>query len=120
MSTLTQAPARFSDLLALLWGATIGYLSLVPQTRLPVSPVNDKVEHFAAYLLLAFLALLARRSVREKLLVLLVILLFGAAIEFVQPSFNRQLEVADMAANTGGALSGYALLLCVNPIIRKR
>lgn len=120
MSTLTQALSRFSDLLALLWGTAIGYLSLVPQTLLPESPVSDKVEHFAAYLLLALLALSARTSLRKKLLVLLVILLFGTAIEFVQPSFNRQLEVADMAANTGGALSGYALLLCVNPIIRKR
>jgi VanZ family protein len=101
---------RLSDLLAAAWAATIAWLSLTPLQQLPLStPFSDKIEHIAAYGLLGFLALLARKDRKAILLWLPLILLFGALIELLQPYVNRHAELMDLVADGFGALVGALL-----------
>ena len=102
---------RLSDALALLWAACIGYLSLSPLDRLPpITPFSDKVEHFAAYALLSFLTLWARRPGSTGALWLLAIICYGGLIELLQPYVNRNMELADLLANCAGVLAGALLV----------
>jgi VanZ family protein len=68
--------------------------------------INDKFEHFAAYLVLAFLPALHER--RPALAAtLLGAIVMGVALEFLQRlSPGRTFEIADMVADTIGVLSG--------------
>lgn len=88
--------------------------SLLPGNSLPIRElnyyhVNDKVLHFGAYAVLAFLpALHERRPVLASLVVLVV--LIGVLLEFSQRwSPGRTFEVADMLADACGSLCGLVL-----------
>jgi len=109
MSGSKRRITDYSDWFALLWGATIGYLSLSPLSILPEIAVSDKLEHFAAYGLLGFLGVISRRSKRTTLWMLFAIIAYGAAIEIIQPYVNRYMELWDFIANAGGALFGATL-----------
>ena len=108
---------HFSDWLALLWGTAIGFLSLAPVATLPTVPVSDKLEHFIAYGLLAMLGCIARRSKRDRILVVLAVVIYGGAIEVCQPYFNRHMELGDLIANAGGAVAGAMVVFISKAII---
>lgn len=97
---------EYSDWLALLWSAVIGYLSLSPLPQLPEIAVSDKLEHFAAYTVLGFLGGVSRRSIRGMLWISLAIVAYGGAIELIQPYVNRYMELGDFIANACGTLFG--------------
>ena len=99
-------------LVALGWVlvALIAYLSLTPA---PPSfemgfEQGDKLEHFLAYgsLMLWFSQLYVRTPVRAAYALGFVAL--GIALEFIQPQFGRDFELADMAADALGVALGWA------------
>jgi VanZ family protein len=109
MSRGKRRITRYSDWFALLWGGIIGYLSLAPLSALPEIAVSDKLEHFAAYSLLGFLAVLARRSKHGLIWIVFAAVAYGGAIEIIQPYVNRYMELGDFIANACGALFGATL-----------
>ncbi|HHH39060.1 MAG TPA: VanZ family protein [Sedimenticola sp.] len=114
---MTTAPfprlQRYSDPLALLCALLIGLLSLTPLPALPELPGGDKLQHFIAYAVLAFLATCARPGTRGLLLALTAVIAYGGIIELLQPYVNRYREMADLLANGAGALLGVAIMLLV-------
>lgn len=102
LSQLTKQADRLAAGLALV----IGLLSLLPVDRLPEVAVSDKLEHLIAYGLLGLLATLRRHTPRTLSLTLLLIIAYGAAIEYLQPYVGRFMELGDFIANSSGALLG--------------
>lgn len=100
---------EYGDWLALLWSATIGYLSLSPLAALPAIAAGDKLEHFAAYGVLGFLGVISRRSMRGMIWVLFAIVAYGGTIEIIQPYVNRNMEFGDFIANACGTLFGVTI-----------
>lgn len=103
--------ARFWLGLWLLAVALVIVLSLTPPPPLPPLPSgSDKVEHLAAYFLLAFGAvqLFARRGV--QMLIGLALVAMGVGLEFAQGAFtdDRMRDGWDALANTCGVLLGLA------------
>jgi VanZ family protein len=105
--------------LRILWlAAVIAVIvgSLLPGSSLPIQtldklPVSDKVLHFAAYAILAFLPALHERWPAVAVTLLGVIAL-GVLLEFLQKlSPGRTFEVADMVADAFGVLCGLILAL---------
>jgi len=99
-------------LFVVLWivaWVVVGWLMLTPASP-DLPPVHDKFAHFAAYLVLSSLPLSFCTGQRGLALVAALTLLLGVAIEYAQ-SFvpGRSFELADIAANSVGALTGYAL-----------
>lgn len=87
--------------------------SLLPGKDLPAVPINDKLEHFAAYAVLAAGAvqLFVRRLSWGLVCVLLV--LMGIGLEFLQAkmALGRMLDRDDALANALGVLIGLATAL---------
>jgi VanZ family protein len=84
------------------------YVCLIPGRELPgVFEWNDKASHLAGHGLLAlyFSGLVARRAWWK---VFLLLLLFGAVIEYAQYSMHagREGDPRDVVANSLGALAG--------------
>jgi len=74
-------------------------------------PISDKVEHFGAYAVLAFLPALHRRGLPLSAFLLGTVML-GVALEFGQIySPGRSFDLWDMAADTAGAAAGFCIAL---------
>lgn len=108
-------PLRFPRLwLGLGWLAVaiIFFVCLAPIDRLPQPPnLNDKSEHFLAYLVLSVcFAGIYQRS--RYWLIAIGLLIMGISIEFAQGAMQlgRQADVLDVIANSTGIVAG--LLLC--------
>jgi VanZ family protein len=98
-------------LLMLLWFAAwpvVAWLLLTPKLDIPSG--HDKLGHFAIYLVLSSLPLSFCVDQRGLALVAALTLGLGAALEYAQ-SFvpGRSFELADLAANGVGTLTGYAI-----------
>lgn len=98
-------------LLMLLWfagWAVVAWLMLTPKPDLAVS--HDKLAHFATYLVLSSLPLSFCTGQRGLAMVATLTLGLSAALEYAQ-SFvpGRSFELADIAANSVGTLTGYAI-----------
>jgi VanZ family protein len=73
--------------------------------------INDKVLHFSAYALLAFIPVFGFK-LRHGIPLALSMILLGVALEFAQRLVpSRSYEVADMVANALGVFTGIALAL---------
>jgi len=88
--------------------------SLLPSSSSPMRAwsalhIADKLQHFTAYAVLAFLPTLHER--RPTFVgIALGIIAMGVCLEFGQRlSEGRFFEIGDMAANTGGVLTGLIL-----------
>lgn len=97
----------------------IALLTLLP---LPAPPLTDdggdKIYHFIAFAGL----MLPVATLRPQALVWMIpaALLFGAAIEIIQPVVNRSADFGDFVADAAGVLAGSALggvvsWLCLSP-----
>jgi VanZ family protein len=73
-------------------------------------PISDKVEHFSAYFVLAFLPALHERA-RFTWGIAAAMILLGVALEYGQlyEANGRDFELFDMAADTAGVLIGVLL-----------
>ena len=107
--TLSKLRNHVFDLAAIILMVAITIGSLVPLPPVNAGQGSDKVFHFAAYGLLAVLALVQRQSYRTALKVIIAIVLLGAAIEYLQPFAGRQREAADLMANVTGTAIGALL-----------
>jgi VanZ family protein len=101
---------------AILWAIVILYLSTFSVgIQLPETVFStDKLAHFAAYGLLTWLVIRAllktgNFSTKSATLAVLVVTVYGVALEIVQWAFfpNRFFEVWDMVANFSGALLAF-------------
>ena len=86
--------------------------SLLPSHHLPVTGVSDKLEHAAAYMVLAlWFAGVYPRS--RYVLIALGLFAMGVAIEWAQGVMNlcRQSDFRDVVANSTGIAVGLTLAL---------
>ena len=85
--------------------AVIAYLTLTPpRPQMSDGILSDKAYHVIAFAALVFpRALLYRRSL---IWLIPAALVFGAAIELVQPLVGRSAEIADFLADAFGILIG--------------
>ena len=108
----------------ILWAMTLSYwvvlfvLTHTPPVHMPPGPGNDKLMHFLAYLVLAFLlgttlylALPGQRP-RIALLVLVLGAGYGAFDELTQPLSGRDAEWGDWFCDVAGVTT-VALVLFV-------
>lgn len=91
----------------------VSILSLLPPNAEPsLSFLSDKLQHASAYAWLALIGAIAYSSRRAKMTLLVMLPIFGAAIELVQYFVpDRTPELADAIANLVGVLLGLALVL---------
>lgn len=109
---------NLSLILFIICMVAVFWLSLVPEP--PEIPLKmtaiDKIEHFAAYAVMAFLFRFylsysrIRRS-RSILIVIVVMLFTGGLIEILQGYTGRQPEAADLLADAAGAAAGSLISL---------
>lgn len=87
------------------WLLSIAYLSLTPQTGLPISFNHiDKILHFGSYSLATLLALLAYPDIK-KFHLLTTLFIYSFLIEIGQLFIeNRFFELYDLLANFTGIL----------------
>ncbi len=105
-------------LLRLLWGATLfGVIagSVLPGTVLPGVGRFDKLFHFSGYAAVMFLPALHERW-RSVLLCLAGSIALGVSLELAQTLMpGRYFELADIAANSWGALLGLSAGAILRP-----
>ena len=103
LSSATQRAIWMAVTLGL--AIAIAYLTLVPRPPTPVQFRHaDKVFHALSFAALMFPTPLLRPRRWHQVAVLA--LLFGAAIELIQPTFGRDAEWADFAFDALGVLVG--------------
>jgi len=114
-----QFRPRHCRWLRILWLAAVAAViigSLLPGSSGPIQvldelPVSDKVMHFAAYAVLAFLPALHERWPALTSILFGVVAL-GVLLEFAQRlSPGRDFETLDMVADAAGVLCGLVLAL---------
>ncbi len=128
--TLRNAVKWTGVVLVLLCLFLITWFSLAKGPEVPFNFSNlDKVEHFLGYAGFSFsLTLMClgfnKRFTRDNLVItklakcsllpILISLVYGVIIEFIQPKFGRCFELKDMLADFCGAVFGSLLcLFCV-------
>ena len=112
-------PLRHRNAWLALWlcGVTVlVVVCLLPSPDLPKLRISDKVEHAAAFALLAGSAVQLFERWRALLLVGLGLLALGIGIEFAQALFTttRAMEAADVAADSIGIAAG--LFVALTPL----
>jgi VanZ family protein len=108
------APNKLSVFVAVLWTLIITYLSLTTSTQQPQTFKNaDKIVHFTFYfgfVILWYRYLVFKNSalLKNKIMLVLVSVFFGIAIEFAQKylTTTRQADIWDVVANSTGSLIG--------------
>lgn len=111
MSQQKSNKLRWSWLaVGLVWVAAVFYLSLTPYPPQPVTFWQaDKLEHALAYGLLMLWFCQIYRQRRPRMLLALLLVAMGIAIEYLQGETGyRTFEYADMLANATGVLVGWA------------
>lgn len=89
------------------------YLTLLPGPGGGPFRWSDKLQHFSAYLVLAFLAALAAPSRRHAIIYAALLAVAGYALEWVQLLVGRSYDLGDALANALGCLAGLVLALLV-------
>ncbi|PSU23943.1 hypothetical protein CTM97_13970 [Photobacterium phosphoreum] len=118
MSRFSQFIHAYWKIISLLILVLITFLSLTPQADLPVVAGTDKTHHFIAYATLIF----AVAFVKPKKWLWIAVFFFcwSGAIELIQPYVNRYGEWLDLAANTGGLISGFIIARIMAYICKKK
>jgi VanZ family protein len=100
---------RIVFLAATLLLAAVWILSLLPTVRSPLTfNYADKLIHFTAYAVLAFLTASSLKPERQYKFLQVFLFLFanGLLIEFIQPFTGRTFDWTDQGANALGILAG--------------
>ncbi|MGY6411575.1 MAG: VanZ family protein [Alkalilacustris sp.] len=112
LATLYRLALAASGLVAVL----IAILTLMPGDGVPDAPGNDKLHHFVAFATLVMPVVAARP--KAVVWVAPAAILFGGAIELIQPFVGRSGEWADMLANTLGVGFGVGLGWVAHGVLR--
>lgn len=95
-------------------------LSLIPNPEQLHVPGGDKLHHYIAYGACMFAWAMALARPKSRLVALLLICAMGVLIEFLQGWTGwRTFDVADMVANTLGALTGWVAARVVTGLQRR-
>ncbi len=97
-------------------GMLIAVVTLMPAGALPQTPGGDKLHHFIAFAVFALPVSLRRPRSAWK--IFLVALIFGGAIELIQPYVNRSRDIFDFRADALGAAFGMAIGLIISRLPR--
>lgn len=118
VDSVTKHLPRLALIGMVLVTISIAVLSLLPGSDLPAPKLNDKLNHFIAYGVLAFLAVLARHHMSVLKVVLLAII-YGLALEALQGvmPYGRMASWLDALANTGGVLIGAVCALLAGRLL---
>lgn len=123
------ASRRTQRLVLAGWGLTICLvvvLSVLPALLINhmahgLLPQNDKVAHFAAYVVLALIPVAALEYALTGILLAALMVPMGVVLEFVQRLVpGRDFDLVDMTANSLGVLTGITLALLIRRLWRKR
>jgi len=87
----------------LLVVVTVILLMPVPEGEGRLPRHVDKIVHFAVFFIVAFPAYVARMRFWPAILAGLVV--YGGAVELIQPHFGRSAEFADFIANSLGVIA---------------
>ena len=85
----------------------IGLATLTPVEELPAVSGSDKLYHLISFAILTLPIAVIRPKAVWVIFILSVV--YGGAIEVLQPLVNRNCELADFLADASGALLGMAL-----------
>ncbi|MGK0375420.1 MAG: hypothetical protein ACJA2E_001899 [Arenicella sp.] len=113
MKAIIQLVAKHYWPISALVLAAITLLSLTPVANLPDAIGSDKTHHLIAYAVLSLP--IAIRGGPRWMLLLPFFILWGGAIELIQPYANRYAEWLDFAANS----TGVALGACAGVLARR-
>jgi len=112
---------------AILYWAALFCATHIPAPRLPPIPVTDKTAHLVSYGVLAMLLHLAlfradrsRSSTDVAMLVLTILLAYGAIDEWTQIPVGRSCELADWYADAAGASIAMVMVTLVARIRSSR
>jgi VanZ family protein len=115
MSIATQSRLSPRTVIRVLFGlaaTVVAVLSLLPAHDLPNVAASDKIEHAAAYFVLAILGGLGLRERRGLLFLFIFLCAMGGVIELLQAfSPGRSPDVFDALANATGAAAGILVAL---------
>jgi VanZ family protein len=96
----------------------IGLATLTPVEKLTVVSGSDKLYHLLSFAILTFtIAMVRPKAVRW---ILILSLIFGGAIELLQPFVNRSCEFADFLADACGATLGIMVSRVLVRVLRSR
>ncbi len=107
MPMLLRYIAKNWKIITFLILIVITILSLLPQPSLPQVPGTDKTHHFIAYSALIFA--IGLKMPKNWYWLFIGCIAWSGAIELIQPYVNRYGEWLDLAANTGGLITGFIL-----------
>lgn len=107
---------------ALIWTIAITIASLVSLNNMPKVevPGNDKTIHFIFYFVFTLLWYFAlEKKIKKELLKFIIVcaaIIFGIIIEVLQSVLtqNRQADVFDALANSGGAFVAFLVIFWLN------
>ena len=85
----------------------IGMATLTPVEELPAVSGSDKLYHLISFAILTLPIAIIRPKALWVIFILSVV--YGGAIEVLQPLVNRNCELADFLADAGGAALGMAM-----------
>ena len=85
----------------------IGLATLTPVEELPAVSGSDKLYHLISFAILTLPIAVIRPKALWVIFILSVV--YGGAIEVLQPLVDRNCELADFLADASGALLGMAL-----------
>ena len=102
---ISNLRARKIDIYATIAIAfAIGLATLTPVETLPNVSGSDKLYHLISFAILTLPIAVIRQKARWVILSLSIA--YGGAIEIIQPLVNRNCEMADLFADTCGAMLG--------------
>ena len=118
---MTDAPQGTSARRFVGWTVLIYWIGLFVSTHIPLPSLpsvpagSDKVVHLAAFAGLGFLtglwlAVRGRLTIAHLVLLLAVLLVYGALDEWLQQFVNRHTDIRDWTADAIGATLGLAVV----------
>lgn len=115
---MLSAPAGFGA--SLLMAALVTALLLMPiePSAEPGVPHLDKLVHFLSFFAIVLPAVLVRPGAWPWVFALAVA--WGGAIEWIQPHFGRGFDLADIVANTLGALTAFPVARWIRLRLERR
>ena len=94
----------------------------LPPGNVPTTGINDKVQHFGAYAILATLLTVVskRHDYRGFFMIVGICLTYGALDEWTQTFVGRDCELLDWLADGAGAIAGTLFALTASHIATRR
>ena len=119
VANIPDLRARNIDIyVAIIIAFVIGLATLTPVEKLPDVSGSDKFYHLLSFAMLTFTIAMVRPKAVWWILILSLI--FGGAIEVLQPLVNRSREFTDFLADACGAVLGILISSVLGRLLRPR